>query len=429
MKTLIALFLIFICFGNNAQTWKSINKLDTYKTNPYFQFSINPYTNDIWMVGLGSTANNQLAVIENGGDIHVFPQTMTPAFLWDTDLSLAFTPTNVYYVYIYNSYNNYGLYSFENYTPTVRYDFSSNSDQFTGISSNGDSIYVCFSPPFFDLNYSYKIYTPSVLITTNHFAKKIIAKNSYKYGIYSYSNDLFYFTGSNNTDYQYIIGYPSVGGSDPDYLGGRYNEIKFTRNTDTLFVAGKLGISKVYNYDVFDTITPNNTVNMPSPNVLEVEWDMEDNLWAVFGDASDEPFAIAKLENDTWTNYFDANNSPIDFTSFKGLEIDTLSNVWVADWKSLHTIITPNSPSWLGTNELELNSSFEVYPNPSNGSFTIATEEIQIVSDIEIVDLMGRTIHQQSFQPKVTLELPSGNYFLQLKNEGHLLGVQKIMIE
>lgn len=407
MKILITLFLVFINFGSNAQTWKSINKLDTYKTNPHFQFSINPYTNDIWMVGLGNGSLNQLAVIENGGDIHVFPQTMSPAFLWGSDLAIAFTPNHIYY-----AHDGYGLYSFDNYTPQLKLNFS---DYIGHLSVDVDTVYIL---KIQGNSLLYK-FTENSTTSVNWGIREIVVKNNF---LYASVGNLIYFIDRSIPSYEYLY-------NDPEYLDATHNEMKFTRNTDTLFVAGKLGISKVYNYDVFDTITPNNTINMPSPNVLEMEWDMEDNLWAVFGDVSDEPFAIAKLENDTWTNYFDANNSPIDFTSFSGLEIDTLSNVWVADWNSLHTLLTPNSPAWLGTNELALNSSFVVYPNPSNGSFTIATKEIQAVSDIEIVDLMGRTVHQQSFQPKVTLELPSGNYFLQLKNEGHLLGVQKIMIE
>lgn len=97
MKKLILLILIFYSFVSSAQTWKSIGKLNSYETNSVFQFSINPYTNDIWMVG----------------------------------------------------HNNYGLYSFENYTPTMRCNFSSNTDAFTEISSNEDTIYVCFTPPSF----------------------------------------------------------------------------------------------------------------------------------------------------------------------------------------------------------------------------------------------------------------------------------------
>uniref|UniRef100_UPI00404A853F T9SS type A sorting domain-containing protein n=1 Tax=Fluviicola sp. TaxID=1917219 RepID=UPI00404A853F len=245
------------------------------------------------------------------------------------------------------------------------------------------------------------------------------SKNGYFYG------DLgtpIYFTNQSTSTYEQLY-------NDPEYLYAAHNEMKFTRNTDTLFVAGKIGISKVFNYDVFDTITPNNTLNMPSPNVLEMEWDRDDNLWAVFGDASDDAFAIAKLENDTWTNYFDANNSPIDFSTFNGLEIDTLGNIWVADGSALHTLLTPNSPAWLNVDEVSLDNSFEVYPNPSNGSFTIATKEIQNVSRIEIADLMGRTVHSQVYQPKVAVSLPSGNYFLQLKGDEGLLGVQKIVIE
>ncbi len=99
MKTLTNIILLFFYFGLNAQTWQSIGKLNSYETNPLFQFSINPYTNDIWMVGYGNTGLNQLAVIENDGDINIFPRTMTPVFLWGTDLAMTFTQNHIYYAH------------------------------------------------------------------------------------------------------------------------------------------------------------------------------------------------------------------------------------------------------------------------------------------------------------------------------------------
>jgi len=407
MKKLILLIILAITFQSSAQTWQSISKLDSYETNPTFQFSINPYTNDIWMAGYSSSGINQLAVIENDGDINIFTQTMSPAFLWGSDLAMAFTPDHIYY-----AHDSYGLYCFDNYTPQLKLSFT---DYIGQLCSDLDTVFVL------RVGGSELLYKYTVSSTSSHGwpLDNVASKNGYFYG------DLgtpIYFTSQSTSTYEQLY-------NDPEYLYAAHNEMKFTRNTDTLFVAGKLGISKVYNYDVFDTITPNNTVNMPSSNVLEMEWDMEDNLWAVFGDVSDDAFAIAKLENDTWTNYFDANNSTIDFTQFRGLEIDTLGNVWVADSDALHTLLTPNSPAWLGVDKLELNNSFEVYPNPSNGVFTIATKEIQGVSRIEIVDLMGRRVLSQVFQAKMAVELPSGNYFLQLKGEEGLLGVRKVMIE
>lgn len=372
-----------------------------------FQFSINPCTNDIWFVGYGSSATNQLAVIENDGDVSIFPQTMSPAFLWGPDLAMTFTQNHIYY-----AHDGYGLYCFDNYTPQLKLSFT---DYIGQLCSDLDTVFVL------RVGSSELLYKYTLSSTSSHGwpLDYAAAKNGYFYG------DLgtpIYFTNQSTSSYEQLY-------NDPEYLYAAHNEMKFTRNTDTLFVAGKLGISKVYNYDVFDTITPNNTINMPSPNVLEMEWDMEDNLWAVFGDASDDAFAIAKLENDTWTNYFDANNSPIDFSSFNGLEIDTLSNIWVADANALHTILTLNSPAWLGIDKLELNNLFEVYPNPSNGNITIATKELPTVSHIEIVDLMGRTVYSQQFRPKITVNLPSGNYVLQLKNGEELLGVRKIIVE
>ena len=402
MKKLILLLLISIAFGVNAQTWQSIHRVESFQQSAINQFIINPYSNDIWLVGI-----DQMAVIENDGDINVFPRTASPPFLMGSYLFMAFTPDHTYY-----AHDDYGLFTFDNYNPQLILSFT---DYAGIIRTNNDTVFVLRVGSSETL---YK-YTQASTTTFGWPLIDIASKNSFFYGNLS---SPIYFINQSTSSYEYLY-------NDPEYLYAAHNEMKFTRNTDTLYVAGKLGISKVYNYDVFDTITPNNTIAMPSPNVLEMEWDTEDNLWAVFGDASDKPFAIAKLENDTWTNYFDGNNSPINFNTFYGLEIDTLGNVWVTDQNWLHTLLTPNSPAWLNVDELNIDNSFEVYPNPSNGSFTIATKEIQNISTIEIVDLMGRTVHKQVFQPKIAVNLPSGNYFLQLLEGESLLGVQKIVIE
>ena len=423
MKIRVAIAFIVLGTYSHAQTWQSISRASTYQTIPVDQFIINPYTNDLWFVGKTPGWNNQLAVIESDGDVEVFPQDSGTGFLWGADLCMAFTPEHVYY-----AHDNYGLYSFDGYISQMKFNFSGNTDRFTEISSNLDTIHVCFDPPGLDFNYAYILYTELSSAYTNHFAKRIIAKNTFKYSVYSINTDLIYFTGSDNGDHTYIIGDP-FGNNDPDYLGGYYNDLKFTRLTDTLCIGTKLGISKVYAYDVFDSITTNNTTNMPSPNVLEMEWDLEDNLWAVFGTAGDTAFAIAMLENETWVSRFDAGNSPINFDEFLGLEIDTLGNLWVADHDHVHTFLTSNSPDWLGNYELQHSTVFSVFPNPSSGTFSIRTSEDVHPTTIELMDLSGRTVATYEYQPTIHTNLPSGSYFLQLKNGNAVLGVEKVMVE
>ena len=185
----------------------------------------------------------------------------------------------------------------------------------------------------------------------------------------------------------------------------------------------------VYNYNILDTITPNNTINMPSPNVLEIEFDHNDSLWAVFGDVNDTPFALAKLEGDTWTNRFDNSNSPIDFSNFYGLEIDTLGNLWVADLNYLHTFLTPNSPTWLGLHDNGKANQFNLFPNPATTTFTISGIPASTLGEkATLKDLSGKIVMEFELNEQNQLvdvsQLRKGIYLLQIGES-----TEKIIIE
>ena len=107
------------------------------------------------------------------------------------------------------------------------------------------------------------------------------------------------------------------------------------------------------------------------------------------------PFAIAiaKLEANNWINRIDASNAPINFSEFLGLEIDTLGNLWVADNLYIHTLLTANSPVWLGLTSNNPLEEMEITPNPSNGIFqvsSISAEPMKIV----ILDQQGKQVVQ-----------------------------------
>lgn len=283
-------------------------------------------------------AEDRVAVIEDDGDMIEFDNNEL-GFLWvGSNLSFAFTPNHVYY-----AKEQYGLYSFDSYVSIFKHPLNN----FRFISSNEDSVYITI--PF----ETYDVFVEPSVIHSAYSAISIAAKSNYRYIELSSNTTPGYCNGPLGSDFVAI-------GGDPEYLSGIYNEKKFTRLTDTIYFACKTGISKAFNYDFFDTITPFNTTNMPSGNVLEVEFDENDTLWAVFGDASDNPFAIAKLDGTSWTDEINGSNSPIDFTSFHGFEIDTLGNLWFVDNYALHTIENANSPGWLGENELTLDTKKEL---------------------------------------------------------------------
>ncbi len=365
MKYPIILFLsqLLTLSVSQGQTWQSISKTGTFETTPFSSFKINTYTNDIWFID-----DTKVSVIENNGVISIFTSAELGT-LWDNDnLQFAFTPTNTYF--------NIALFGFHSFT-----GFSSNLlepsfENYLNITSDHDTLYITMK----DLGGFKKYYNGITESYTKNFTE-IDAKNAFIYGNNGGSG-IYHYTLSSDSFVPLML--------DPQYLYCLYNDTKFSRNTDTFYVASVQGISYAYNYDFLDTITPNNTTNMPSANVLEIEFDHLDSLWAVFGDVNDVPFAIAKLEGSTWNTIYNVTNSPIDFSNFLGLEIDTMGNLWVADNQSLHTLLTPNSPTWLNVNSIDSEQAISIYPNPTAQQITLSSSEI--IDCIEVLDVYGCTI-------------------------------------
>jgi hypothetical protein len=225
---------------------------------------------------------------------------------------------------------------------------------YTGhVFSNTDTVYMTLSSP-----YGYLSYTANGSVLEPMQFDRIDAKGSIKYPAYDYSAYFMKYTGNGT------FGYESFANIDDDYLCNQFHDAKFSRLTDTFYVSCAAGISKAINYDFYESITPATTTNMPSANVIEFEFDDLDRLWAVFATANNVPFALARLDGDTWTNRYDTSNCPVNFANYKGLEIDTLGNLWVSESFYLHTLLTPNSPQWLGTGELSM-GKLQAYPNPA----------------------------------------------------------------
>lgn len=376
----ILIVTILICQNGLGQNWMSIQKSTVYHCSPTNQFLIDPYTNDIWIV-----SDTKVATITSQGQVYEFGEIELGSLWTSDDLFFGFT-----YGHIYFSKGLEGLYSFDNYNRILQF----NSTEIQSISTNLDTVYTLSGT-----QNMFK-YTPNSTIDAQYGLANVKAKNNF-----------LYFNAG-------VIG-RKVGttsfylNADPEYLVAPINDFKFSRDSDTLYVGHKKGINYAYNYDFLDTITPFNSLAMPSSNVLEIEFDQNDNLWAVFGDVNNIPFSIAKLNGTIWENRIDNTNSPIDFDQFYGFEIDTLGNLWVADANNIHTLMNPNSPSWLGQSELNGNTHLNLYPNPSKGIVTIDTPDIK---EIVVLNSVGSVV-AEFVNPKTTLdlsELKKGIYLLKI---------------
>lgn len=389
----IVFILTFITFSSYSQNWQSVSRTSIcpYQWTPLNQFIINPFLNQLWFV-----RDESAAVIENDGTFRRFTNTELGTTWTNDEMMFAFTPNHIYYARDY-----FGLFSFDGYVSQEQYAFTGYQGKIR--SSGGESVFILQVEPY----NTYVEFNESYVDTPYRGGKDMAVKNNFIYVTSSYF-DIEYFTTPGAPDYVSIH-------TDPDYVGGYFNEMKFSRLSDTLYVAGKNGISFAYNYDFLDTITPNNTFGMPSANVLEIEFDHNDSIWAVFGDAYDNPIGLAKLEGNTWTNFYDSNNSPIDFTTFYGMEIDTLGNVWVVDYNALHTLLTPNSPQWLSNEEIVDNERISIYPNPTNGNLSISAPSD--ITKVSILDMTGSTINTID-NPQITIDLTSlskGVYFILIE--------------
>jgi len=82
------------------------------------------------------------------------------------------------------------------------------------------------------------------------------------------------------------------------------------------------------------------------------------------------------------------------------------------------TVIVDNCS---GIDELSLSQQMSIYPNPSNGIFTLIMNNEQGIKNIEVkvMNVLGQVVYQSAItapQSEINLkEVPSGIYFLQLQ--------------
>ncbi len=76
------------------------------------------------------------------------------------------------------------------------------------------------------------------------------------------------------------------------------------------------------------------------------------------------------------------------------------------------------------------NEDFEIFPNPSDGNFTIKTKNLDYYK-IYIIDMRGKTVYKNTLKDnevKITADLPQGVYTLKISDSEKVL-VKKIIIQ
>lgn len=416
MKNLFLYFAILATNLGNAQVWHTFHSSQFHPYVvwnsygfPYQNFKVNPYDNTIWFAS--QTKIFRLSSDGQFTDFNASNEPMLQGYYAFEDI--AFTPSRTVLV--------------DQYFGLINYDGNSWSTIPNGVngiklSSDLDTIWCA------RINENYSVIHPQdVQLGNSSDLRRIESKNGNHWASTSISQGgLSYFQS----------GLPLMYNADtiPFMLENQTYLFKFSRFSDTLYKSGDLGIALAVGNSFVDTITPNNTINMPADLIVkEFEIDKNNNIWAVFGEFGilNPPKKIGFLNRNlkTWTIY-DDQNTPIVFTDGVGIELDTLGNLWVVNKQLLHVFTTGIEPAWLGTSELANdNSSIVIYPNPTKNELHIQNNGLN-VELIEILDINGNLLMSLTSLENISVEnLDAGLYFVLVKFDKGNIVQQKLIKE
>jgi hypothetical protein len=412
-STIIVVFL-FLAINSYSQTWKTIHASDYYSPNSFVQqaagfeqfnkqFFVNPYDNSIWF-GFKSEVQG----FDSFGHYFHYNNFNVPTFQQQSIfLDFAATPN---YVVALDRY--FGMHKFEGGTWSLLSTVTEGID----ISSNQDTIFVARSSAEF-----LKLSNGNSTLGSISSLKRIKSKNGNFWGSTSTNSFVSLFQNENLTFYS------------PDtctLLDWTNYDMKFSKTSDSIYIAGASGISVAINGVFIDTITPTNTIGMPSSSVFEIEVDSQNNIWAVFGSTYNQVTHVGYLNRSTgtWTKIYDATNSPVNFDFRVSIELDSADNLYVVD-TDLHVLEVNTLPSWLRLQDNEKTSPFNLFPNPSSTSFTISGIPASILGKKSIItDLSGKIVMEfQVIENNQLIDvspLKSGVYFVKIGNQ-----ITKIVVE
>ncbi len=160
--------------------------------------------------------------------------------------------------------------------------------------------------------------------------------------------------------------------------------------------------------------------------------------------------AIAVIPNEGWkrisfsiledniTELSDPFNYAVTFgSSSQGVEEFRILHSSVPAWESepidaildIDNIIAENQP--LNVLDYEFNTELKIYPNPSEGVFTVSSNE-NITEDISytITDVLGRTVRtgNSKINEEINIQdLNSGNYIVEIKNNSGEISRMKLI--
>lgn len=385
-----------IGFFTNGSGWQPGNK----------QFSVNPNDGSIWL-GM----DNEIHGFDASGSFFVFDYTNVPVLVSNQNLStildFGFAGNEVFAID-----GSIGLLKYDG----MDWVILNTQDEGNAISEDQDSVWVAYHTGGF---VTWKDGFTSQ--DTFDVFERIVSRKGEIWGGGNYSTSLGRIVNGNYVSYN--------AASHPFLLDNTNYDFKFAHSQDTLYTVGEKGISLAYQGVFIDTLTIHNTINMPSESIQEIEFDKNNNFWALFGTSYDDLTSVGYYDQqtNTWSIVYDQNNSPINWSYRISIESDLEGNLYVHDRDNIYVLKVNNWPQWLDLEEEDL-VKFDIYPNPSNGEFTILTETGSDISNIEIIDTEGRTVLDSKFVDEVIFSGSPGVYFVQLKSDQGILARRRIVI-
>lgn len=103
-------------------------------------------------------------------------------------------------------------------------------------------------------------------------------------------------------------------------------------------------------------------------------------------------------------------------------------------YQNIRQYIYTNCTTGIMNEDVEIGNEFLIYPNPTNGSLSLSLPQIKNNTELYIYNAIGQKVYSQYYQANATgtkininLDLPSGIYFVALKNK-KIISVQKFIM-
>ncbi|MFH0866962.1 MAG: T9SS type A sorting domain-containing protein [Bacteroidota bacterium] len=127
-----------------------------------------------------------------------------------------------------------------------------------------------------------------------------------------------------------------------------------------------------------------------------------------------------------WIDYH--NSMAVD----NSIPIDTAGNyLFEAVWQYMLCVDSLSTGINYFQSDKENGMAVQVYPNPSDGKFTIEMEKKEN-EVIEVYNVLGKVVFRSEIinqEYKINLNVPCGLYFYQVKNQQQLIGNGKLIIQ